>query len=97
MDWLSALTLVCLPRLVQLLPWTKNVEEVFKLAKQKIIEAVTNGDKHFEVGRETCLATDWSKQGNSFFLMQKWCQCEKLHPSCCPKGWRLVLAGIWSC
>ena len=75
MDWLSALTLVCLPRLMQLLPWTKNVEEVFKLAKQKIIEAVTNGDKNFEVGRETCLATDWSKQGNSFFLMQKLCQC----------------------
>ena len=50
MDRLSALTLVCL---MQLLPWTKNVEEVFKLAKQKIIEAVTNGDKHFEVGRET--------------------------------------------
>ncbi len=60
MDWLSALTLVCLPRLMQLLPWTKNVEEVFKLAKQKIIEAVTNRDKNFEVGRETCLATDWS-------------------------------------
>ena len=50
--------LLCLPRLVQLLPWTKNLEEVFKLAKQKIIEAVTNGDKHFEVSRETCLATD---------------------------------------
>ena len=25
--------------------------------------------------------------------MQKWCQCEELHPSCCPDGWRLVLAG----
>ena len=42
---------------------------------------------------ETCLATDWSKQGIGFFLMQKWCQCEELHPSCCPDGWRLVLAG----
>ena len=45
---------------MQLLPWTENLEEVFKLAKQKIIEAVTNRDKNFEVGRETCLATDWS-------------------------------------
>ena len=52
--WLSALTLVCLPCLMHLFPWTKNLEEVFKLAKQKIIEAVSNGDKNFEVGRETC-------------------------------------------
>ena len=33
------------------------------------------------------------KQGIGFFLMQKWCQCEKLHLSCCPEGWKLVLAG----
>ena len=25
--------------------------------------------------------------------MQKWCKCEQLHPSCCPQGWKLVLAG----
>ena len=73
--------------------WTEELEEGFKLAKERIIEAVANGVKHFEVGRETCLATDWSKQGIGFFLMQKWCHCEKLHPSCCPEGWKLVLAG----
>ena len=73
--------------------WTEELEEGFKLAKEEIIEAVTSGVKHFEVGRETCLATDWSKQGIGFFLMQKWCKCEQLHPSCCPQGWKLVLAG----
>ena len=73
--------------------WTSELEQGFRLAKEKIIEAVTNGVRHFEVGRETCLATDWSKQGIGFFLMQKWCQCEKLHPSCCPQGWKLVLPG----
>ena len=73
--------------------WTEELEKGFKLAKEKIIEAVTSGVKHFEVGRETCLATDWSKQGIGFFLMQKWCKCEQLHPSCCPQGWKLVLAG----
>ena len=51
--------------------WTSELEEGFMLAKEKIIEAVTNGVKHFEVGRQTCLATDWSKQGIGFFLMQK--------------------------
>ena len=73
--------------------WTEELEEGFKLAKERIIEAVTNGVKHFEVGRQTCLAMNWSKQGNGFYLMQKWCQFEKIHPSCCPEGWRLVLAG----
>ena len=34
----------------------------FKLAKEKIREAVTNVVKHFEVGRQTCLATDWHKR-----------------------------------
>ena len=47
--------------------WTEELEKGFKLAKEKIIEAVTSGVKHFEVGRETCLATDWSKQGIGFF------------------------------
>ena len=63
------------------------------MAKEKIIEAVTDGVKYFEMGRQTCLATDWSKQGIGFFLMQKWCKCVKIHPSCCPGGWKLVLAG----
>ena len=60
--------------------WTEELEEGFKLAKQKIIEAVTDGVRHFEMDI-------------GFFLMQKWCECEKLHPSCCTDGWKLVLAG----
>ena len=73
--------------------WTEELEEGFKLAKQKIIEAVTDGVRHFEMDRQTCLATNCSRQGIGFFLMQKWCKCEKLHPSFCADGWKLVLAG----
>ena len=73
--------------------WTAELDRQFHLAKEKIIEAVTDGVKAFDTNRWTCLATDWSKQGIGFFLLQKFCQCEKLHPKCCNEGWKLVLAG----
>ena len=50
---------------------TKELEEGFKLAKERTIEAVANGVKHFEVGRETCLANDWSKQGIGFLAAKR--------------------------
>ena len=43
--------------------------------------------------RPTGLATDYSKYGLGFFLLQKLCKCENLHPRCCPGGWKLVLTG----
>ena len=73
--------------------WTRELDRQFHLAKEKIIEAVEDGVKAFDTTRWTCLATDWSKQGIGFFLLQKFCQCEKLHPKCCNDGWKLVLAG----
>ena len=51
--------------------WTDELSEKFKLAKGEIIKAVTEGVRHFDVGRQTCLATDWSRQGIGFFLLQK--------------------------
>ena len=73
--------------------WTNELDKTFRLAKEEIINAVTEGVKHFDVERWTCLATDWSRQGIGFFLMQKWCLCSNLHPKCCNDGWKLVLAG----
>ena len=73
--------------------WTQELDKTFRLAKEEIINAVTEGVKHFDVERWTCLATDWSRQGIGFFLMQKWCKCSNLHPKCCNDGWKLVLAG----
>lgn len=73
--------------------WTPELDRTFQLAKEEIIRSVTDGVKHFDVNRWTCLATDWSRQGIGFFLMQKWCECSNLHPKCCHDGWKLVLAG----
>ena len=67
--------------------WTNELDKTFRLAKEEIINAVTEGVKHFDVERWTYLATDWSRQGIGFFLMQKWCQCSNLHPKCCNDGW----------
>ena len=73
--------------------WTDDLVEKFNLAKEEIVKSVTNGVKNFDVERQTCLATDWSKAGIGFFLLQKWCKCQEIHPRCCNDGWRLVLAG----
>ena len=40
------------------------------------MELVKEGVKSFEVGRVTCVNTDWSKVGIGFTLMQKHCACE---------------------
>ena len=47
--------------------------------------------------RPTLLATDWSKEGMGYMLLQKRCRCEKIDPRCCPGGWGLVLAGSRFC
>ena len=73
--------------------WSPLLQEMFEKAKEAIVDAVEDGVKHFEVEWPTCLATDWRKYGLGFFLIQKWCNCDQLHPRCCPGGWRLVIAG----
>ena len=73
--------------------WNDELVEKFNLAKEEIVKAVSDGVKHFDVTRQTCLATDWSKQGIGFFLLQKWCDCPEIHPRCCNEGWKLVPAG----
>ena len=48
------------------------------------------GVKTFDPKRITCLATDWSKSGIGFCLLQKTCECTDITPVCCPPGWVLV-------
>ena len=50
------------------------------------------GIETFDMGKQTCLLTDWSKTGIGFKLMQKNCDCEPVSPNCCPDGWGLVFA-----
>ena len=73
--------------------WTEELQKAFEKSKEVIIEAVKDGIMTFEMERTTCLATDWSKQGIGFALLQKYCDCRDITPICCSSGWKLVFAG----
>ena len=47
----------------------------------------------FDPTLPTCLRTDWSKEGMGYYLMQKTCGCNTIHPTCCDSGWQMTLAG----
>ena len=46
------------------------------MAKEMIVDAVTEGVERFNMKRKTCLATDWSNSDIGFFFMQNYCLCE---------------------
>ena len=73
--------------------WIYKLEEAFKLSKESILEAVKNGVKTFDLNKKTCVATDWSKQGIGFVLLQKTCPCEADSPICCSDGWVVTFCG----
>ena len=51
--------------------WTQELQEAFDRSKEVIIKAVEKGVETFDMGKITCLATDWSKTGMGFCLLQK--------------------------
>ena len=74
--------------------WDDTLDNLFNKSKEAIVHLVENGVRSFQVSRPTCLATDWSKDGIGFVLLQKHCECTMdLAPNCCTGGWRLVFAG----
>ena len=73
--------------------WTEELARTFKNSKEKIIKAVKEGIKTFQIGKWTCLSSDWSKLGMGFALLQKACKCEDLTPKCCKDGWQITYAG----
>ena len=73
--------------------WTQELQEAFDKSKEVIIKAVEKGVETFDMGKITCLATDWSKTGMGFCLLQKQCRCSQITPICCKDGWTLVFAG----
>ena len=70
--------------------WTQDLNNAFEYSKAEIIWAVKQGVKSFDPLKITCIATDWSKEGLGFCLLQKACSCKELTPVCCPNGWLLV-------
>ena len=78
--------------------WTDELEEAFTASKEKIIESIQKGVYSFDPRLETCLSTDYSKEGMGWILQQKTCDCQRISPTCCPDRWRVVLAGVgWWC
>ena len=73
--------------------WTDELEELFQRSKLNIINEMENGVKIFDKSRPTCVATDWSKTGIGFWVLQKHCQCSNVVPFCCPNGWKVTLVG----
>ena len=73
--------------------WTEELQDAFDKSKKIIIDAVKEGIKTFDMSKITCLATDWSKEGIGFFLLQKHFSCQEITPVCCSNGWKLVFAG----
>ena len=74
--------------------WTEELDSIFEELKARILEAIREGVKIFDINRHTCLRTDWSKQGIGYFLAQKHCECNPNRSyGCCPDGWKITLAG----
>ena len=42
--------------------------------------------------RQTCIQADWSVDGVSYSVLQKYCDCSTKLPVCCNEGWKLIIA-----
>ncbi|XP_043204419.1 uncharacterized protein LOC122371791 [Amphibalanus amphitrite] len=73
--------------------WTDELQALFDMSKRTIVEEVTKGVQIFETDRPTVLATDWSRTGIGFWLLQKYCTCAGRSPLCCAEGWKTTLVG----
>lgn len=73
--------------------WDDSLDRLFKDSKHEILEKIKDGVKTFQLGKETCLTTDWSKTGIGFTLTQKQCSCPLVDPLCGEGHWDVVYAG----
>ena len=70
--------------------WDNYLADAFKRSKEHICDEIKMGLAYFDTKRETCLITDWSKQGIGFLLYQKKCECSTCTPITCNNGWQIV-------
>ena len=73
--------------------WDDNINSLFEESKNIIISEIEKGVQIFDARRPTCLATDWSKTGIGYWLLQKHCTCSTKVPFCCHTGWKVTLVG----
>ena len=77
--------------------WDKPLQIIFDDCKQHIADMVEQGIRTYDKDRYTCLATDWCKDGIGYWLLQKYCKCDVINPTCCSGGWKLCLVGSRFC
>ena len=73
--------------------WDDELNRIFEESKSVIIHEIEEGVRIFNKARPTCLATDWSKEGIGFLILQKHCACNPTKPFCCRNGWKIALVG----
>ena len=73
--------------------WNEDLQILFEESKLVIANEIEDGVRIFDPNRSTCLATDWSKDGIGYWLLQKHCTCTKSEPFCCHDGWKITLVG----
>ena len=73
--------------------WNEELQELFEESKRIIANDIQEGVTIFDPTKPTCFATDWSKTGFGFWLLQKHCSCPEVKPFCCPSGWKITLVG----
>ena len=74
--------------------WDETLEDAFQKSKEEIMRLSLEGVRSYDLQKPTCLATDWSKAGLGFSLMQRHCTCSGIPDPNCGKGhWKLVFAG----
>ena len=54
--------------------WDDALDIAFEESKKAVLHMIEDGVRSFEPHRHTCLATDWSKTGLGFTLLQKLCR-----------------------
>ena len=73
--------------------WSTELDHAFQASKTTIVKEIVEGVKIFEKSKITCLATDWSKHGIGYWLLQKHCACPGMKPFCCHSVWKVTLVG----
>ena len=73
--------------------WSDPINNLFEESKDVINSEIDEGVRIFDKNKPTCLVTDWSKDGISFWLLHKHCNCEKLASFYCRDGWQITLVG----
>ena len=73
--------------------WNDTLDQLFEESKAAITTEIANGVRIFDKAKPTCLATDWSQHGISFWLFQKHCLCPSTDLFCYRHGWKITLVG----